>query len=92
MTAAYYNEIDPAAAAVLRQLVASNVIAPGDVDERSIKDVTPDDLRGYTQCHFFAGGGLWSVAASSLRALCLACHCLPSTVKSIYCRPLWRVS
>ena len=60
---AYYNEIDPDAAAVLRQLVADGVIAPGDVDERSIEDVAPDDLRGYAQCHFFAGGGLWSVAA-----------------------------
>lgn len=60
---AYYNEMDPAAAQVLRELIARGVIAPGDVDERSIKDVTPDDITGYTQCHFFAGGGLWSVAA-----------------------------
>ena len=61
--AAYYNEIDPAAAHVLRALIAANVIAPGEVDERSIRDVSADDLRGFTQCHFFAGGGLWSVAA-----------------------------
>lgn len=60
---AYYNEIDPFAAHVLRALIADGVIAPGDVDERSIVDVQPDDLKGYTQCHFFAGGGLWSVAA-----------------------------
>ncbi|WP_430912861.1 DNA cytosine methyltransferase [Methylobacterium sp. sgz302541] len=60
---AYYNEIDPDAAAILRELIADDVIAPGDVDPRSIKDVSADDLRGYTQCHFFAGGGLWSVAA-----------------------------
>lgn len=60
---AYYNEIEPAAAHVLRALIADGVIAPGDVDTRSIKDVQPDDLAGYTQAHFFAGGGLWSVAA-----------------------------
>ena len=60
---AYYNEIDRDAAHVLRALIADGVIAPGDVDERSIKDVRPDDLRGYTQHHWFAGGGLWSVAA-----------------------------
>jgi DNA (cytosine-5)-methyltransferase 1 len=60
---AYYNEIDAAAAAVLRELITAGVIAPGDVDDRSIKDVQADDLRGYTQLHFFAGGGLWSVAA-----------------------------
>lgn len=63
MRGAWYNEIDPDAAAILRELIASNVIAPGDVDTRSIKEVQADDLRGYAQCHFFAGGGLWSVAA-----------------------------
>ncbi|MBY3073422.1 DNA cytosine methyltransferase [Rhizobium laguerreae] len=59
---AYYNEIDPYAAAWLRNLIAAGHIAPGDVDERSIVDVQPDDLRGYTQCHFFAGIGGWSYA------------------------------
>ena len=60
--AAYYNEFDPKAAAWLRELIKQGHIAPGDVDERSISDVTPDDLRGYTQCHFFAGIGVWSYA------------------------------
>lgn len=58
--AAYYNEIDPYAAQWLRNLIAGGHIAPGEVDERSIEDVTPDDLRGFTQCHFFAGIGVWS--------------------------------
>lgn len=57
---AYYNEIDPFAAQWLRNLIAAWHIAPGEVDERSIEDVTPDDLRGFTQCHFFAGIGVWS--------------------------------
>ncbi|MDK9979730.1 DNA cytosine methyltransferase, partial [Enterobacter kobei] len=57
---AYYNEIDPFAAQWLRNLIAGVHIAPGEVDERSIEDVTPDDLRGFTQCHFFAGIGVWS--------------------------------
>jgi DNA (cytosine-5)-methyltransferase 1 len=61
--AAYYNEIDPFAAAWLRELIAAGHIAPGDVDERSIADVQADDLSGYTQCHFFAGIGGWSLAA-----------------------------
>ena len=59
-SAAYYNEIDPFAAQWLRNLIAGGHIAPGEVDERSIEDVTPDDLRGFTQCHFFAGIGVWS--------------------------------
>ncbi|EMN1549401.1 DNA cytosine methyltransferase [Enterobacter kobei] len=57
---AYYNEIDPFAAQWLRNLIAGGHIAPGEVDERSIEDVTPDDLRGFTQCHFFSGIGVWS--------------------------------
>jgi DNA (cytosine-5)-methyltransferase 1 len=59
---AYYNEIDPYAAQWLRNLIAKGHIAPGDVDERSIVDVRGDDLRGYRQCHFFAGIGGWSYA------------------------------
>lgn len=61
--AAFYNEIDPDAAHVLRVLISEGVIAPGVVDTRSIKELTPDDVKGFTQVHFFAGGGLWSVAA-----------------------------
>lgn len=59
---AYYNENDPKAAAWLRALIDNNLIAPGDVDERSIEDVRPDELAGYTQHHFFAGIGGWSYA------------------------------
>jgi len=60
--AAYYNEIDPYAAQWLRNLISAGHIAPGDVDERSIVDVRPDDLRGYGQRHFFAGIGGWPLA------------------------------
>src|SRR6516165_8553829 len=59
---AYYSENDPFAAAWLRELVAANLICRGDVDERSITEVAADDLKGYTQHHFFAGIGVWSYA------------------------------
>jgi len=59
---AYYNEIDPYAAQWLRNLITAGHIAPGIVDERSIEDVQPRDLHGFTQCHFFAGIGVWSHA------------------------------
>lgn len=58
----YYNEFDPFAAAWLRELIKEKLIPQGDVDERSITEIQPDDLRGYTQCHFFAGIGGWSLA------------------------------
>lgn len=59
---AYYNEFDPYAAQWLRNLIEAGHIAPGIVDERSIEDVRPADLAGFTQCHFFAGVGVWSLA------------------------------
>jgi DNA (cytosine-5)-methyltransferase 1 len=58
----YYNEFDPNAAAWLRGLIANKLIPAGEADERSINDVIPTDLSGYTQCHFFAGIGGWSLA------------------------------
>jgi DNA (cytosine-5)-methyltransferase 1 len=64
--AAYYNENDKFVAEWLRNLIREGLIADGDVDERDIRDVRPDDVRGYTQCHWFAGIGGWSIA------LCIA--------------------
>jgi DNA (cytosine-5)-methyltransferase 1 len=58
----YYNEIDPFAAQWLRNLIAAGHLPDGDVDERSIVSVRPDDVRAYDQCHWFAGIGGWSLA------------------------------
>jgi DNA (cytosine-5)-methyltransferase 1 len=58
----YYNEINPWCVAQLRKLIARGLIADGEVDSRSIVDVRADDLRGFAQCHFFAGIGGWSLA------------------------------
>ena len=59
---AYYNEIDPYAAQWLRNLIDAGHIAPGVVDTRSIEGVTPNDLKGFTQVHLFAGIAGWSLA------------------------------
>lgn len=61
--ASYYNEFDPYAAQWLRNLIGAGLIPAGEVDERSIVDVQPGDLAGFTQCHFFAGLGGWALAA-----------------------------
>ena len=58
----YYNENDSYAAAWLRNLIDAGELPAGDVDERSIADVRPEDLEGYVQCHFFAGIGGWPLA------------------------------
>lgn len=58
----YYNDNDPHAARALRNLIAAGVLPPGDVDDRSIKEVKCHELAGYTQCHFFAGWGGWPLA------------------------------
>ena len=58
----YYNDNDPYVAKWLRNLIAAGHLPQGDVDERSILEVTPNDVRGYEQCHFFAGIGGWPLA------------------------------
>ncbi len=63
----YYNEFDPFAADWLRELIRAKQIPDGDVDDRSITEVTPKDLKNYTQCHFFAGIGGWALALKDAR-------------------------
>jgi len=58
----YYNDNDPKSVVWLRELIKQKAIPLGDVDGRSITDVTGSDLKGYTQCHFFAGIGGWAEA------------------------------
>lgn len=59
---AYYNENDPFCVRFLRNLIKAGLIADGEVDSRSIEDVTPNDLRKFKQVHMFAGIGVWSYA------------------------------
>ena len=58
----YYNEIDSFEAAWLRELMKAGVIGYGEIDRRDIREVQAEDLRGFSQCHFFAGIGVWSYA------------------------------
>ena len=59
--AAYYNEINPAAARVLRDLIAAGEIMGGEVDERPIQHIQPGDLDGFVRHHFFAGIAGWEI-------------------------------
>ncbi len=78
----YYNEHDPAACEWLRELIKNGSIPEGDIDERSIADVQPEDLKRYTQCHFFAGIGGWPLAlrlagVQDLECWTGSCPCQP---------------
>ena len=59
---AFYNDTDAYAAAWTRNLIQAGELAPGVVDERSIRDLQPADVASYRQCHFFSGIGVWSRA------------------------------
>jgi len=58
----YHNEIDPFCGQWLRNLIAEKLLPPGYVDVRSIHNVRPSDLDGFTRCHFFSGLGGWPFA------------------------------
>lgn len=59
---AYYNDNDPFMVEWLKHLIKRKVIADGEVDGRSIKEIDPKEISQFTQCHFFAGIGVWSFA------------------------------
>jgi DNA (cytosine-5)-methyltransferase 1 len=59
---AYHNESNGYCAQWLVNLIHAQVLPPGEVDCRDIREVQPADLRGFTQCHFFAGIGIWPYA------------------------------
>ena len=80
---AFYNEIDPFAAKWLRNLIAAGHIAPGVVDERSIDEVSANDIKDFDQVHLFAGIGGWSCAlrlaswADTRPVWTISCPCQP---------------
>ena len=58
----FYNDNDPYVCQWVRNLIGAGLIPPGDVDERSIEDVLPEDLVGSEQAHLFAGICGWPEA------------------------------
>lgn len=62
----YYNEVDSSKCSDLRKLIKAGLLPKGDIDNRSIALVEASDLRGYDQCHFFAGMGAWAEATKEL--------------------------
>lgn len=78
-----FNEFDGFKCDWLRNLSDRELIAPGTIYERDIRDIAPSELMGFTQCHFFAGIGVWSYAlreagySDSERVWTASCPCQP---------------
>jgi len=83
VTRVYYNEFNPFAADWIRRLIAAGAIPAGEVDTRPIQEVSPEEVRGFDQCHFFAGIGVWAYALQlarwpdDLRIWTGSCPCQP---------------
>ena len=62
MVNAFYNEIEPYPVQWLQNLIEGGHIMEGQINDQSITKITPQDVAGYTRCHFFAGIGGWDYA------------------------------
>jgi DNA (cytosine-5)-methyltransferase 1 len=59
---AYFNDFDKHACDWMAGLMDAGLIARGTIDNRSIKDVQADDVRGFSRVHWFAGIAGWEYA------------------------------
>lgn len=79
----YYNDNDPHIILWAQNLIDAGYVPPGVMDPRSIQEVRPRDLAGYSHCHFFCGILGWPYAMQlagwpATRSLWTAsCPCQP---------------
>ena len=59
---AYYNDSNKFNCDWLQNLIRDGLIPEGEIDERPIQAVSADDVRGFSQRHWFAGIGGWPLA------------------------------
>jgi DNA (cytosine-5)-methyltransferase 1 len=59
---AYYNDNDPFVCEWARELIKAGLVPDGEVDERPIQEVQPNEIRDFVQCHFFSGILGWPYA------------------------------
>lgn len=62
----YYNDNSRECAEWLAELVKAGCLPPGDIDDRTIQEVSADAVRGCDRCHFFSpasadGSMRWSL-------------------------------
>lgn len=58
----FYNEVDPYCCAWLSNLMDKGHIRPGTISDKSIVNLTAEDVSGYDLAHFFAGVAGWDLA------------------------------
>ena len=58
----YHNDNEKSCAKWLHHLMNEGFIEEGYIDDRSITEIKPEEIKDFTQCHFFAGIGGWSEA------------------------------
>jgi len=79
----YYNENDQKCCARIKELINAGLVPDGEIDQRSIHEVRPDDLTSFVQCHFFAGILGWPLALrlagwpESRPVVTVSCPCQP---------------
>ena len=80
---AYYNDNDPRLCQWVKNLIKARILPDGEVDERPIQEVQPEDIRGFIQHHFFCGIGVWAYALRQAgwpddrSVLTCSCPCQP---------------
>ena len=58
----YHNDNEKSCVRWLHHLMNQGFIQEGYIDDRSITEIKPEEIKDFTQCHFFAGIGGWSQA------------------------------
>ena len=66
----YYNEIDPFCAQWLRNLIKADLISKGEVDERSIEDVKPDQILQADNTFYLSGHDMLGIRPKPYSAIC----------------------
>lgn len=62
MVDVFYNENGSFSVAWLKNLMQKGLIEEAKIDNRSIEEIKPTDVSGYTRAHFFAGIAGWEIA------------------------------
>src|SRR5271166_6208473 len=79
---AFYNDIDPFICGWLSNLMDLGAITPGKISNKSILELSPDEVVGYDRVHCFAGIAGWDLALDRANWGCRqvftgSCPCQP---------------